>query len=30
VCREERSAYGRLLGFATLGFRVSGSFGDAL
>jgi hypothetical protein len=30
VCRAEPTAYGRLLGFATLGFRVSGSFGDAL
>jgi hypothetical protein len=30
VCRDERAPYGRLLGFATLGFRVTGSFGDAL
>lgn len=30
VCRAEPSAFGRLLGFATLGVRVSGSFGDAL
>ncbi len=30
VCREQRAAYGRLLGFATLGFRLTGSFGDVL
>ena len=30
VCRDEAAIYGRLLGFATLGFRVTGSFGDVL
>lgn len=30
VCRDQRAAYGRLLGFATLGFRLTGSFGDVL
>ncbi len=30
VCRAEPAVYGRLLGFATLGVRVSGSFGAAL
>jgi hypothetical protein len=30
VCRAEDAAYGRLLGFATLGFRLTGSFGDVL
>ncbi len=30
VCRDEPAAYGRLLGFATLGFRLTGSFGDVL
>jgi hypothetical protein len=30
VCRAEPAVYGRLLGFATLGVRVTGSFGDAL
>jgi hypothetical protein len=30
VCRDEGAVYGRLLGFATLGVRLSGSFGDAL
>jgi len=30
VCRDQPAAYGRLLGFATLGFRLTGSFGDVL
>lgn len=30
VCRDQLAAYGRLLGFATLGFRVTGSFGSVL
>lgn len=30
VCRDQPAVYGRLLGFATLGFRLTGSFGDAL
>jgi hypothetical protein len=30
VCRDQPASYGRLLGFATLGFRVTGSFGDVL
>jgi hypothetical protein len=30
VCREQPAMYGRLLGFATLGVRVTGSFGDVL
>ena len=30
VCRDERASYGRLLGFATLGLRLTASFGDAL
>jgi hypothetical protein len=30
ICREQPSVYGRLLGFATLGLRVTGCFGDAL
>jgi hypothetical protein len=30
VCRDQPAVYGRLLGFATLGFRVTGSFGDVL
>jgi hypothetical protein len=30
VCRDERLGYGRLLGFATLGLRLTGSFGDSL
>jgi hypothetical protein len=30
VCRDEPAIYGRLLGFATLGFRLTGSFGDVL
>lgn len=30
TCRAGRPSYGRLLGFATLGLRVTGSFGDAL
>lgn len=30
VCRDERPSYGRLLGFATLGLRLTASFGDAL
>ncbi|HEX2875604.1 MAG TPA: hypothetical protein VHP33_30335 [Polyangiaceae bacterium] len=30
VCRDQPAAYGRLLGFATLGFRVTGSFGEVL
>jgi hypothetical protein len=30
VCRDETALYGHVLGFATLGVRVSGSFGDAL
>lgn len=30
ICRDEPAAYGRVLGFATLGFRVTASFGDVL
>ena len=30
VCRAEPASYGRLLGFATLGVRVTASFGDVL
>lgn len=30
VCREERAVYGRLLGFATLGLRVTASWGEVL
>jgi hypothetical protein len=30
VCRDQPAAHGRLLGFATLGFRLTGSFGDVL
>lgn len=30
ICQNEPAAYGRLLGFATLGVRVTGSFGDVL
>jgi hypothetical protein len=30
VCRDETALYGHVLGFATLGVRLSGSFGDAL
>lgn len=30
VCRDQRLSYGRLLGFATLGLRVTASFGDNL
>ncbi len=30
ICSSEPAIYGRLLGFATLGVRVTGSFGDAL
>ncbi len=30
VCRDAPATYGRLLGFATLGFRLTGSFGDVL
>jgi len=30
VCRDQPAAYGRLLGFATLGFRLTGSFGGVL
>jgi hypothetical protein len=30
VCQRERAAYGRLVGFATLGFRLTGAFGDVL
>lgn len=30
VCRDERLSYGRVLGFATLGLRLTGSFGDKL
>jgi len=30
ICADAPAAYGRLLGFATLGLRVTGSFGDAL
>jgi hypothetical protein len=30
VCRAQDAAYGRLLGFASLGFRLTGSFGDVL
>jgi hypothetical protein len=30
VCRDQPAVHGRLLGFATLGFRVTGSFGDVL
>jgi hypothetical protein len=30
ICRDEPAAYGRLLGFATLGFRLTVSFGSVL
>jgi hypothetical protein len=30
VCRDERAAYGRLLGFATLGLRFTASLGEVL
>ena len=30
VCRDQPAIYGRLLGFATLGFRLTVSFGDVL
>ena len=30
VCRDQPAVYGRLLGFATLGFRLTVSFGDVL
>jgi hypothetical protein len=30
VCRDQPALYGRLLGFATLGFRLTVSFGDVL
>lgn len=30
VCRDQPAVYGRLLGFATLGFQLTGSFGDVL
>jgi hypothetical protein len=30
VCRDERLSYGRVLGFATLGVRLTASFGDKL
>jgi len=30
VCHDEAAAYGHLLGFATLGLRLTASFGDAL
>lgn len=30
TCRDGAASYGRLLGFATLGVRVSGSFGEVL
>jgi hypothetical protein len=30
VCRDQRLSYGRLLGFATLGLRLTTSFGDKL
>ena len=30
ICRSEPASYGRLLGFATLGVRVTGSLGDML
>jgi hypothetical protein len=30
VCRDQRPRYGRLLGFATLGLRLTGSFGAKL
>jgi hypothetical protein len=30
ICRSEPAAYGRLLGFATLGVRLTASFGDVL
>ncbi|HXK20641.1 MAG TPA: hypothetical protein VNG33_22675 [Polyangiaceae bacterium] len=30
ICADAPAIYGRLLGFATLGIRVTGSFGDAL
>jgi len=30
ICADAPAVYGRLLGFATLGLRVSGSFGDTL
>jgi hypothetical protein len=30
VCRDQPASYGRLLGFATLGFRLTAAFGDVL
>ena len=30
ICQDEAAAYGQILGFATLGFRVTASFGDVL
>jgi hypothetical protein len=30
VCRDQSPRYGRLLGFATLGLRLTGSFGESL
>ena len=30
VCRRQSLAYGRLLGFATLGLRLTGTFGESL
>jgi hypothetical protein len=30
VCREQGALYGHVLGFATLGLRLTGSFGDTL
>jgi hypothetical protein len=30
TCRDRAASYGRLLGFATLGVRISGSFGEVL
>jgi hypothetical protein len=30
VCRDEPALYGRMLGFATLGVRLTGSFGEVL
>ena len=30
ICRPEPALYGRVLGFASLGFRISASFGDVL
>ena len=30
LCRSQPASYGQLLGFATVGFRLTGSFGDVL